>query len=195
MNEKRHFIWRIFLFISFLRRVSLSKIGSGNEVERIERESDAVHQLLRCWVKRKQISLWVVYPWWLCVAGTVFYTAQHILMAITCWKMEKINSSKSPYRNSFSPPIAILFKGRPLCNKSNTSKRPAVPFAGDEEKIDDWQRKRWMGFKKRKTPVPPPTHTFYIFIINRGPFPACPNIDFSSEFTMRVDSLWIMETI
>jgi hypothetical protein len=52
-----------------------------------------------------------------------------------------------------------------------------------------------MGFKKRKTPVPPPTHTFYIFIINRGPFPACPNIDFSSEFTMRVDSLWIMETI
>jgi hypothetical protein len=116
-------------------------------------------------------------------------------MAITCWEMEKINSSKSPYRNSFSPPIAILFKGRPLCNKSNTSKRPAVPFAGDEEKIDDWQRKRWMGFKKRKTPVPPPTHTFYIFIINRGPFPACPNIDFSSEFTMRVDSLWIMETI
>lgn len=30
-------------------------------MERIERESDAVHQLLRCWVKRKQISLWVVW--------------------------------------------------------------------------------------------------------------------------------------
>ena len=76
--------------------------------------------------------------------------------------------------NSTNP---ILFKGRPLlCNRPVETICKRRLTIGKEKKIDGIHAKGASS---------PPTNPFHILTIHRGPFPACPNIDFSSEITMR----------
>jgi hypothetical protein len=74
MKKKGISFSEFFFQFFFAGRVSLSKIGSGNEVERNKRDAPKCKDV-ESKENRKQISLWVV-------CGAVVYPAQPIL-AIT----------------------------------------------------------------------------------------------------------------